>query len=183
MPAGITINPQQVTNAAGTFGTSWNGGVQGFYEPDAAIRNFLTSGFLANTETLPMWGGVGISEAVPTPPGAPPMTPDMALGGPITRATNVTGGSTVGNLTGFSVFDQGYGMINTPQSPVPQTPTYGQVPLFRLGSGARIWVAMAPVLVDLYGDPITEQVSWDFVAQQLVPYQAAYPANVLTSAS
>lgn len=181
MVATISINPQVVTNAAGTFGIDWDGLIQGTAYPDPAVRYFLASGFLANTETLPMWGGVGISEAIPTPQGAPPTTPSASLGGPIIRATNVTGGSTAGNLTGFSVFDQAYGMINSPQSPVPLAPSYGQVMFYRLGSGARIAVALDPTLASLEGDVITEQVSWDYAQQRLIPYVAAYPANVLTS--
>lgn len=181
--AGITFNPSLQTNAPSTFGTDWDGLVQGFAHPDPAVRNYLAGGILASTETLPMWGGVGISEAIATPPASPPLTPNTSLGGIISRALNVGGGSTVGNLTGFSVFDQAYGMINTPQSPVPLAPSGGQVMFYRLGSGARIPLAMAPMLIDLYGLVITEQVSWDYQAQMLVPYQAAFAANVLTGSS
>jgi hypothetical protein len=101
----------------------------------------------------------------------------IALGGSVGRATSLS------NLTGFSVFDQAYGMINTPQSPVPTVGSYGQVMFFRLGSGARLAIAMAPSLVSLEGELITTQVSWDFSAQQLVPYAPAYASTTLTGAS
>lgn len=180
--AGISFNPSLQTNAPSTFGVTWDGLVQGFAMPDPAVRNALAGGILNANEALPMWGGVGISEGIATPPASPPLTPDPALGNIIARATNVTPGA-VKSLTGFSVFDQAYGMINTPQSPVPLAPSGGQVMFYRLGSGARIPVAMAPVLIDLYGDVITQPVSWDFQAQQLVPFQAAFNANLLTNAS
>lgn len=179
----ITINPALQSNASGTFGVQWDGLIQGMAYPDPATRFALAGGILDPNETLPMWGGVGISEIIPTPPGSPPQTPDVSLGGKIARATNVTGGSTVKNLTGFSVFDQGYSAINSPQSPVPQVGIYGQVMFYRLGSGARIAVQVAPALVDLYGLVITHLVSWDFTSQMLVPYQAAFAANVITNAA
>lgn len=171
----VPFTPFNTTNAANTFGTSWDGLIQGTAFPDPAVRFFLATGILASTETLPMWGGVGISEAVPTPQGSPPTTPSASLGGLITRATTVTA-TAAGGLTGFSVFEQAYAMVNSPSSPVPVANQYGQVMFYRLGSGARIAVAMAPALVDLEGNIISQQVSWDFGAQQLCPYVAAYPA-------
>jgi hypothetical protein len=57
------------------------------------------------------------------------------------------------------------------------------VNLYALGSNARIAVACDPALVDLDGGLITQQVSWDFGAQRLIPYVAAYPANVITAAT
>lgn len=180
----ITINPQLTVNAAGTFGVQWDGLIQGTMMPDPGLRYQLAGGRLVSNAALPMWGGVGISEAVPTPQGSPPTTPDVMLGGAIDRATNVTGGSTVLNLTGFSVFDQNYSMINSPQSPVQLGPQGGLVNFFRLGSGMRVAVACDPVLAaDLAGDVITTQVSWDFIDQMLIPFQAAYAANVITAAS
>jgi hypothetical protein len=169
MTATISFNPQLSTNAAGSFGVQWDGLIQGTAYPDPAVRYYLASGFLASTETLPMWGGVGISENVPTPQAAPPLTPDISLGGSLIRATALPGAS-AGNLTGFSVFDQAYGMVNTPQSPVPLAGSYGQVNFYRLGSGARIAVAADPALTTLGGGIISPQVSWDFVNQRLVPY-------------
>jgi len=180
----ITINPQLTSNAAGTFGVEWDGFIQGVAMPDPVARYALAGGRLLAAAALPMWGGVGISEAVPSPQGSPPTTPDVMLGGAVDRATNVTGGSTALNLTGFSVFDQNYSMINSPQSPVQLGPQGGQVNFYRLGSGARVVVAISPELAaSIVGDVITSQVSWDFVSQMLIPYQAAYAANVITAAS
>lgn len=181
--SGITINPQLTSNAAGSFGVQWDGLIQGMAMPDPAVRFFLASGFLNPLASLPMWGGVAVSEKVPVVPGSPPGTADVSLGGAIDRATNISTSGAALSLTGFSVFDQAYGMINSPQSPVPLAPQGGQVMFYRLNSGARIAVACSPALVSLEGSIITSQVSWDWDAQMLVPYVAAYPANVLTGAT
>lgn len=179
----ISINPALTTVAGGTFGTSWNGLIQGMAMPDPSTRFALAGGYLATTETLPMWGGVLVSEAIPTPQGAPPMTPAESLGGPIVRATNVLGGGTAANATGISVFDQNYQGVNSPQSEVPVVGTYGAVLFYRLGSGARIAVPCDPGLASLEGDPITQPVSWDYINQRLVAYQAAFGANTITAGS
>lgn len=175
----ISISPSLMTTAAGTFGVSWAGLMQGIAEPDPETRFALRSGYLASSETLPMFGGIAISEYVP---GAA-NTPEISLGSQIARATSIS--STV-PITGFSVFDQAYGMLNSPNSPVPQIGAYGQVMYYRLGSGARIAVAMDPALVDLEGGLVTQNVSWDFNNQRLQPYDAStatYAISTMTWAA
>lgn len=178
MSATITFNPVVTTVAPGSFNVSSDGYIQGTALNDPAVRNQLSGGVLATTETLPMWGGVGISET--TTPATASGIPN--LGGTLTRATSLTQTAANG-LSGFSVFDQSHAMVNTPQSPVPLAGSLMSVNFYRLGSNARIVVALAPALVNLEGGPIGQQVSWDFNGQQLVPYVASYPANVLTAAT
>lgn len=176
MSAQISFNPQLSTNAAGTFGVQWDGLIQGTAFPDPAVRYALSSGYLASTETLPMWGGVAISEDIPAITGS---VPNAALGGSVIRANDYPG-TDAGSLTGFSVFDQAYGMVNTPQSPVPLAGTYGQVNYYRLGSGARIVVAMDSALASLGDAVISSQVSWDFTNQKLIAFSTtALPVKVL----
>lgn len=173
----IAFNPFLTTVAQNTFtGPSSYGLVQGTAYPDPAIRYKQAGGYLASTETLPIWGGVGIYTDVPGTTGQPP----VAVGPQCGRAASLTGSTA---LTAFSVFDQAYGMVNSPQSPVPLAGNYGQVMYYRLGSGARIAVACDPALVSLQGGLTTAQVSWDFAQQRLIPYVAAYAANVITAAS
>lgn len=160
-PAGS--NYMQTTNSQGLFVSSSNGLVQGSAFPDPATRFQLRTGWLSNNETIPMWGGVGIYELVGGVTGGPL----KALGVQVGRATALTGSLP---LAGFSVFDQAYGMVNTPSSPVPTAGSYMQVMSYRLGSGARIPLACDPALVSLYGSKISTSVSWDFVNQLLVPY-------------
>ena len=178
MSGNIQFNPNLTTNAAGGFNVSSAGLIQGTADADPSVRFALAGGSLSPNETLPMWGGVGIFEFVPPPLGTP--TPLPNLGGSVGRALSLTGSSA---LTGFSVFDQNWAAINTPQSPVPLAAAGMLVNFYRLGSGARIAVAIDPQLVSLEQGIINAQVSWDFNQQRLVPYVASYPANVLTGAS
>lgn len=161
--AGISLNPALVTTASGLFYVKSEGYTQGTFIDDPAVRYQLAGGILATTETLPMWGGVGISETIPTEPG-------NVLGGLITRATTLSA-HTAGQLTGFSVFNQASNWVNTPQSPVPTGGTGAGIPFFRLGSNARIVVAADPALLAaLETGVITQQVSWDLTNQILVPF-------------
>ena len=178
MSGNISFNPNLTTTALGGFNATSVGLVQGTAFADPSTRFALAGGSLSPNETLPMWGGVGIFELVPPPLGSP--TPSGTLGGSVGRAPSLTGASA---LTGFSVFDQNWAAINTPQSPVPLAAVGMNVNFYRLGSGARIAVAIDPALVSLEQGIITAQVSWDFALQRLIPYVAAYPANVLTGAS
>jgi len=174
MSGTVSINPLLTSVAGGSFNIDSTGYVQGTASNDPSVRNFLTVAALTSTETLPMWGGVGIFELLG---GATTGYPNPHSVG---RANSLTGANA---LTGFSVFDQAHAMINSPQSPVPLAPVGGTVSFYRLGTGARIAVACDPALVSLDGGIITAQVSWDFVGQRLVPYVAAYPANVITAAT
>lgn len=170
MASNISYNPLLTSNAAGFFSATTGGYIQGVALDDPAVRFALAGGPLATTETLPMWGGVAISESLP---GA---TADSGLGGTIARATSVS------NLTGFSVFNQAHNWVNTPQSECPSAGAGMTIPFYRLGSGARIPVACDPTLVDLEGGPINQQVSWDFNNQRLQPYDAS-TATIAASAT
>ena len=176
MVATLNVNPMQTTNAAGSFRNLSDGFIQGIAMDDPATRWSLTTGVLAATETLPMWGGVAIQELI-----APPLDAthhSSELGNDIKRATAVA------NLTGFSVFDQAHNMINTPQSPVPLSLANMTLSFYRLGCGARIPVKCNPGLISLRNGLISGAtlVSWDYVNQELVPYTAAYVANPITGA-
>lgn len=179
-----SFNPILTTNADGTFSTESEGYVQGTAQDDPAVRYALAQGIVAPAETITFFGGMGISEYVPAGvTGSAPMTGvQLALGSAIWRATNVTA-NTAKTLTGFSVFNQGHAGVTTPQSPVPAYYPGMSLNYYRLGSGARIAVKVDESLVDLEGHIISPLVSWDFDAQELVPYVAAYPANVITNAT
>lgn len=171
MVANVSFSPYVQTVADGSFNVSSEGYVQGTAMDDPSARYRLAGGYLSNDETIPMWGGVGITEDIPGPDGGMPPNPSQVLGGKIARALSLTGS---GALTGFSVFDQAMAMINTPQSPVPLSASGGPVNFYRFGSNARIALACDPALVDLDGNIITSQVSWDFDLQRLIPFVAGY---------
>lgn len=175
----ISINPAITTTASGLFSLTESGLVQGTSLDSPNIRNQLAGGVLDPADTLPMWGGVGIYENIPLST-AGSTTAVSAFGGYVGRATSVTANAAK-SLTGFSVFDQAVAGINSPQSTVPLFSTGQSINFYRLGSNARIAVQCAPGLVSLDGGLISPQVSWDYAAQQLIPYNAAYPANVITA--
>lgn len=174
----IGFNPIKTTNASGSFNTESTGYIQGQALDSPAIRNQLAGGVLDSSELLPMWGGIGIYENIPGVAGGP----GAVLGSTLGRATSLTAAAAK-SLTGFSVFDQAHAMVQSPQSEVPVALAGMTVSFYRLGTGARIAVAVDPALVSLDGSIITSQVSWDFGGQKLIKGQAAYPANVVTASS
>jgi hypothetical protein len=156
----MNINPAIMTNAAGSFIIQSDGVICGTAYPDPATRFAHSGGILDDSETLPMWGGVAIDELIP---GTGVASPRAELGGHIKRAADET------HLSGFCVFDQNYAAINAPQSQAPQTGPGGFVAFYRMGSGARVALELDPSLATgLEGDPITQQVGWDFVNQRII---------------
>lgn len=165
MVANIAFNPYIQTSAAGMFNIESDGLIVGTAMPDPSARFALAGGWLATTETLPMFGGIAISENVPQEQAAaPPLRADVSLGSIISRA------AAYANLTGFSVFDQNYAAVNTPQSPVPTVGSGGAVHFYRLGSGARVALQIDPTLITLEGGLITAQVSWDFTNNKIIAF-------------
>jgi hypothetical protein len=165
---GITINPQQITNAPNTFYTKSDGGFQGMFVDDPAIRNELVSGIVSPTQTTPLWGGCGITENLTTA-GAEA----TSIGSVLALATSEA------NLTGFTVFNQSHAMINSPQSPVPLAAAGGGagppalpgggINFFRLGSGARIWVQCSSATATaLAGGAVNQALYWDYTNQVLL---------------
>jgi hypothetical protein len=130
----ITINPTLTTNAPGSFQVTSDGFIQGNAMDDPSVRHYLSGGLLDSTETLPMWGGVPITEILVA------VAVEQALRDTVKRATNAA------NMTGISVFNQDHAMLSTPQSPVQQASNGMLVNYYRFGSGARIPVAADPAL-------------------------------------
>jgi hypothetical protein len=168
--SGVPFNPYATTNAAGSFAVQSAGYVQGVYQDDPALRWALASGTLSASATLPLWGGVPISESV------------AATGTDSTQGGSIIQASSVANITGWSVFNNAYSMVGSPSSPVPQAANANaSVAFFRAGCGIRIPVAMDPSLVSLNGNLITTNVSWDFNNQILQPYDASTATYSITS--
>jgi hypothetical protein len=173
MGINVPFSPYVTTTAAGSFSVQSAGYVQGVYQDDPALRYELQIGTLSSSATVPVWGGMAISESL-----APSSGYDRTQGGTIAPA------SAIANVTGFSVFNNAYSYLSSPQSPVPIAANTGAtVAFFRMGSGIRIPVAMDPSLVSLNGGLITQQVSWDFNNQVLQPYDAATATYSVTSAT
>lgn len=167
--------PLATTAGQGLFnGASSNGYIQGQAFADPAVRNALRAGIVGSGETVPMWGGIGVNALI-TPVSAG--GPKNALGQSLVRATSLS------TLVGFTVFDQAYNMVNSPGSPVPTAGSGQSINYYPLGSRARIALACSTNLVNLYGQAINSQVSWDFTNNELIPYSAPYPQTTITAAS
>ena len=169
--------PSLTTSGQGLFnGASSNGLIQGQTFPDPSTRNVLRSGIVSQSETIPMWGGVGVYADIS------PISstgPSGVLGQVLGRANSLSGSTA---LVGFTVFDQAYNLVSDPNSPVGTAGSGQSINYYPLGSRARIAVACDPSLISLRGGLINAQVSWDFTSQQLIPYSGAYSAATITNA-
>lgn len=175
----MAFSPYVTTNAKGTFGVSSFGYISGTLVDNAPDLFRIAGGVLDAGETLPMWGGIAISEEIPSAPGTPSV-PGPELGGNIIRATANTVTNAAGSITGWCVFNQAHNYYNYPQSPVPRIAAGGTLNFVRLGSGARLVLPIDPALVSLDGSIITSQVTWDLTAQQIVAFATnALPIKIL----
>jgi hypothetical protein len=166
----ITINPSIMTNAAGSFtGPDTTGLIVGTMMPDPGVRYQLAHGYLDPAATLPIWGGVAISENIPQPSSGP----IIQLGPKIARAT-----ADANNL-GIAIDDQNYAEISSPQSPRAMTPQGGQVNFLRWGSLMRVALEIDPTLVTLEGGLTTAAVGWDYTNQKIIA-GAGFKGKILT---
>lgn len=157
----VSFDPMQTTGANNSFSVASDGVTQGVAYDDPAVRYHLAGGYVGAGETLPMWGGIAISEYIGQTPGA------GHFGNSLSRATSIQ------NLTGFTVYNQNHSLIVTPTSTAPSGGSGMSMHFYRLGSGARIPVKASPALVNEVGELVTSQISWDFNEQHAVPYMAS----------
>lgn len=175
----VAINgfPASVTGATGQFtsgGTS-TGYIQGHVEPDAASMQWLQAGWVAQSETIPMWGGVAVNAAL-NPISTALSSVSAAGGQTLTRATSVA------TTLGFTAYNQAHNLVIDTNNNVPTAGSGQSISYFANGSRARIAVQCDPSLISLRGGQINQQVSWDFVSQMLIPYTAAYGPATITNA-
>lgn len=177
MVSNVSYNPYATTRAHDSFSVTSEGVTQGVAMDDPTVRNLLAGGYVSVDETLPMWGGLAIQELIGLRPGA------GVRGNELKRATNV------GEITGFTVYNQAHHLITFPSSPAPSGGAGMSMHFYRLGSKARIPLKASAALVNDAGELITTQVSYDFEAGHVVPYMAnavsvtadaAYASGVVT---
>lgn len=168
--ASINMNPILTTNAKGLFSTNSNGFTQGDAQDDPAVKFALCGGVYDAEATDPMFGGMPVQEFVPT-------AGSDVLGSVIKAAADDA------NPTAFTVYNQAFGGLTTPQSNAPAFLPGMSVNYYRLGSGARIPVALDPASVTLEGDLVSTTVYWDFTNGYLTTTQPgtqdALPVKVL----
>lgn len=155
MSGSISFNPYATNTPSGTFLQSTQGYVQGAIMDDTVSRMWLAGGSLKTTETLPMWGGVPISEYI----SVEGVSPSGGPGAQIARATSQS------NVTGWSTNNQINSMIVTPGNTVPLAAIGNNVGYFRTGTNARLAVAIDPALVTtISGTPAvigSQTLYWD----------------------
>lgn len=168
----INFDPMQTTTAAGQFVVQTDGYVQGVAMADPAIRNELVAGVVDVSETVNMFGGIAVQEF------ARNQNEDFAgTGSRLKRA------SSVATFTGLTVFDQANNGIITPSANVPAYLPGMNINFYRLGSGAQIPVKTTAAVFNAVtaGAAVNAQYSWDYVNNQLIPYDsvAAVPVKVI----
>jgi hypothetical protein len=170
----ISISPYLQSNAAGSFVVESDGLIVGTAYPDPAVRYALAGGTLDSTETLPMWGGIPVQEIIPQ---SATNQPRKELQSRLKRST------TDATVMGIAVFDQNYSWTNSPQSPVPQGSTQGQVNFYRIGSGARIALEIDPALISLEGGLTNQAVTFDYAGAsggyRIIAGPGAFPVKIL----
>jgi hypothetical protein len=157
--AAVSINPFIQSNFPGTFFSSSSGFTQGDALDDPAIRFTLRKGYVDPAATVPMWGGLAITESLAG--GAA-----FQVGGTNAPSENLdsklNAATTLANLTGFTVFNQATALIQSAQSRVPSAPAGGAINFYRLGSGARIPLrASAAAITAWLGGVVNPNVYWD----------------------
>lgn len=167
--ANIAFNPQLTTSPANPFQIDSTGYVQGSYFDDPTTRMWLLTGMVASTVTGPVYGGMTITENVNAPN-------TNAGGNSLILATDYA------DLTAFTVFNQASNMIITPGNSAQLATAGMSISYFRLGSNARIAVQCNATLANaLDAGATNQQVSWDFVNQELIAFSTtALPVKVLS---
>jgi hypothetical protein len=156
----INFNPMVTSQPYGTFTDSTQGRYQGDFVDDPSSYQYLSAGQIAASVTQPVWGGMALTQTVSTTGNSQGLGPTMSLA---TAATGANG------FNGFSVFTKNGAAILTPGlNNVPQLGAGMTVNYFRVGSNARINVAIEASLVSsLEGGNAQQALYWDPALQQL----------------
>ena len=168
----ISFNPNVTTSAVGTFLSNTEGYVQGTMLDDPSAQQWITTGQIVSTATVPVWAGLPITETGNVTAGTA-----ANMGPVIAAATAIT------NITGFTIANQAYNNIITPGNQVQVALALMTTSFIRLGSNARIAVAIDSVaLASLENVAINTQLAWDFTNNALTTYTSgtALPVKLLS---
>ena len=161
MVASVSFNPAATGNILGSFQAASRGFIQGTLNDDPVAINLLRGGPLAQTDTIPMWGGVAVGTNIPA-------VGSEQLGPTVFRAL------TNAQITGFSVFNQMPNALVLPNGGIPLAYSGQKISYLNIGSTARIPLQIDPALVNQDGSLTTTQFSWDFTNQRITLYSPAY---------
>lgn len=163
-----SFSPYATTQASGLFNSSTTGAIQGLMVADPAARYRLSIGYVDQEETVPMWGGVAVSERIGRIPGMGASvnsgtSPNNGrMGSALKRATSTT------DITGFALYDHANHMVITPSSRAPQAFPGNSIGFARFGSNVRVPVPADPALLNQVGQLTNGSFGWDFQNQRLV---------------
>lgn len=164
--SGINLQPfKTMGSMGGLFNVSSRGFTQGDAQDDPAVRMQLCSGLISDDVETPLYAGMGVLECL-----AP--------------ADSVTGNNiilpTATRCNAFTVINQAYHGITTPNSPVPQFLQGGSVHYFRIGSLARIPLPISADVAAMVqdGGPVdADGFVWDLVNQCVDVYSSGSSGN------
>ncbi len=166
----ITFNPVATNSPQESFILQTEGYTQGLAFDDPIPFQWIETGTIASTVSGSVYAGMAVTLNVP------PINGNG--GGPsIILATDVA------DLNGFVIGNKLYNGIVTPGAEVPVVSSGMSATILKLGTGARIAVACDATLAgNLSGNPINQNVAWDFTNQKLITYISgtALPVKVLS---
>ncbi len=138
------------TGISDGFVVSTDGYVQGMFLPDPANRYNLEGGYVASTQTQPLWGGLAVTLAVPA-------VGSNAQGPGLVAAASLAG------INGWTLFDQGAAGLISATSSVPLYSAGMSINYARPGSHLRICLAVESVslLASLVGAEPHVALYWD----------------------
>ncbi|GBQ07491.1 hypothetical protein [Saccharibacter floricola] len=159
------MNPYSTTQASGLFSSDTTGAMQGLSLADPATRYRLSQGYVSPNETLPMWGGLAVSEHISGIAGSGPTNAasmSSRMGSELKRATSAT------DMIGVTLYDHGNHMIVMPGSNAAQAAPGNSIGFARFGSNMRVPVPADPALRQQIGQNTNLPLGWDFQNQRLI---------------
>lgn len=168
--APVPGNPYATSSKTGSFRPYSDGTFQGMADADAASQNWLNMGSFNPSASVVAFGGLPVKEDI--------FNSNMSNG-----KSTIDLATTVDEVIGFSVFDQGHHGIITPgPNNVPLFYPGMDLPFYRFGTKARVPVQCSPALAALVGQSIKTPVGWDFATGMLVPTAAGTAVTVTSVA-
>jgi len=155
MASTISINPFVTTNSNSSFLLQTDGYTQGTWSSDSPVwRYYLETGFVASSQSTPLWGGLPVSLTVEAP-GAGGSS--SGLGQAVVAATAET------NIDGFCLFNQASGGVITGSSNVPLYASGMSVNFARIGCGMFVVLPVNPSAVStIAGGASNQTLYWNF---------------------
>ena len=154
MPSTVTLNPYLTTVSNFSFLLQTDGFVQGVFLDDPAKRYNLEGGFVAASQSTPIWGGLPLSLNVPAPGSG---GASSGLGPAATVAT------TAANIDAWCVLNQASAGVITASSNAPLYVSGGSLNFARVGCGLLLCLPVNPAAVNtLAGGASNPTIYWNF---------------------